>query len=116
MAVVKLSKADAAVAKPSKVLLELEVRPARAKATILFRGKEYRQNSLELLVPPAETEEVLRVEAPGYMTVKKSITVNSKVKLKHVIELERIRIRIRPMGPKRPKGPDDDLKSLPGGD
>ncbi len=100
-----------------KVLLEITVSPAKAKATILFRGKEYRQNALELLVVPTNTSEVVRVEAPGYHPMTKHVTVNAKAKLKHEIELKRKAGRImRPWRPMtRPRmGPDDDLKGLPG--
>ncbi len=102
--------------KADKVLLEITVLPAKAKATILFRGKEYRQNSLELLVVPTNTSEVVRVEASGYHPMTKHVTVNAKAKLKHEFELKRKAGRImRPWRPHRPRmGPDDDLKGLPG--
>jgi serine/threonine-protein kinase len=114
MQVVKLKPP---VNKATKVLLEIKIKPAKAKATILFRGKEYRQNALELLVVPTNTTEVVRVEAPGYHSVTKHITVNAQAMLKHEIELKRQ--AGRPMRPIRPlirprMGPDDDLKGLPG--
>jgi eukaryotic-like serine/threonine-protein kinase len=104
------------VKKADKVLLEITVLPAKAKATILFRGKEYRQNALELLVVPTNTSEVVRVEAPGFHSLTKHVTVNAKAKLKHEIKLKRKAGRItRPYRPHRPRmGPDDDLKGLPG--
>ncbi len=105
-----------AVMKANKVMLEISIKPDKAKATILFRGKEYRQNALELLVVPAEAAEVVRVEAPNYHSVSKHITVSGKAKLKHVIELKRKAGRhMRPMWPRpRTMGTGDDLKPLPG--
>jgi len=103
--------------KADKVMLEISVVPAKAKAMILFRGKEYRQNAVELLVVPASNSEVVRVEAPGYHSVSKHITVNVQAKLKHTIELKRkAGGSMRPYWPMvRPRtGPGDDLKPLPG--
>ncbi len=99
----------------TKVMLEITVLPRRAKATVLFRGKEYRQNELELLVVPADNTEVLRVEAPGFHPVSRYITVNARAQLKHTIRLRarRFRPRVHPMRP-RPMGEGDDLKALPG--
>ena len=103
--------------KAAKVMLEISIVPVNAKATILFRGKEYRQNALELLVVPTDNAEVVRVEAPGYHSITKHITVNTQAKLKHKIELKRKAGRVmRPWRPMRPPrmGPGDDLKPLPG--
>jgi len=115
MQVIKLKPPD--MRKSDKVLLEVNVLPAKAKAMILFRGKEYRQNALELLVVPNRTTEVVRVEAPGYHSVTKHITVNAQAKLKHEIKLKPKAARtMRPWHHMtRPRmGPDDDLKGLPG--
>ncbi len=98
--------------KAEKVLLVIKVLPAKAQATILFRGKEYKQSELELLVEPKDTPEVVRVEAPGYVSESRHITVNAKVKLKQEFKLKRVPSRIRYRRPPRPMG-DDDLKLLP---
>jgi hypothetical protein len=101
--------------KPAKVLLEIKVVPDSAKATILFRGKEYRQNALELLVMPANTTEVVRVEAAGFHSLTRHITVSGRAKLKHVLPLKRKAGMVtRPWRPRPRMGPDDDLKTLPG--
>ncbi len=98
---------------PEKVLLQIKIRPPGAKAQILFRGNEYRQHELELLVTPQDSPEVVRVEAPGYWPLSRHITVNAKTKLKHEFELKRIPRRIRIRRPPRRRPPDDDLKLLP---
>jgi len=96
-----------------KVLLEIHVKPRRARATILFRGKYFQQNDLEILVKPADTPEVVLVEAPGYQSISRAITVNPKVSLKHDFVLRRVVIRRRPARPQRRPMQETDLKLLP---
>lgn len=95
-----------------KVLLEVHVKPSRAQAKILFRGKDYRQNDLEILALPSDASEVIRVEAPGYASIERNITVNGRVSLKHQFTLRRLVFRRAPPRPRRPMG-DSDLKLLP---
>jgi hypothetical protein len=107
MPAVAVTKPDAGPPKQAKVLLEIEIVPKRAKATILFRGREYRQNTLEVLVFPSETPEVVHITAPGFQAFTQHITVNQKAKLKHKFKLKPVYRRVRP----RPM--DDELKVLP---
>lgn len=94
-----------------KVLVEIIVEPKDANPTILFRGKEYRQNNLELLVEPADAPEVVRVDASGFRQESRHITVNAKMKLRQEFRLKRLPGPGRP--PPRPMPAGDDLKFLP---
>ncbi|MDY0003567.1 MAG: serine/threonine-protein kinase [Polyangia bacterium] len=94
-----------------KVIVEIKVLPKDAKAMILFRGKEYRQTELDLLVEPSDAPEVVRVEAPGYQGESRHITVNDKVSLKHEFQLKKV--FIPGMTTPRPMTGGDDLKFLP---
>jgi eukaryotic-like serine/threonine-protein kinase len=73
------------------LLVRFEVRTRRASATIHFRKKAYRQNRLQLLVKPAAQAETVRVVAPGYRPIERTILVTAGAQLKHEFRLKRKR-------------------------
>ena len=90
---------------PAKLVITFVVTPARARATILFRGKRYRQNRLELFVTAGETTERVRVEAPGFHPTERFVTVRPETTSKHELKLKP-RWRRPGMPPKQPDGMD----------
>ncbi len=87
-----------------KLVLSFVIKPARARATIRFRGKRYRQNRVDLLVTAGETTERVRVEAPGYYPLERFVTVRPQAALKHELTLKPRRRRpgSRPVTPRAP--------------
>ncbi|MDY0000195.1 MAG: hypothetical protein RBU30_02755 [Polyangia bacterium] len=86
-------------AAPSKVKLTVNVEPADASPTIVFRGKEHRGRLLELEGLEASGKpDVVRVMAPGYETVSINVTLDRSVQ--RTVTLKP-RDRARPMDPER---------------
>jgi serine/threonine-protein kinase len=75
-------------AAPARLLVTFTVKPDVAEATLVFRGKRYRQNRLELLLSPASESEVVRVEAPGFEPVEQHVTVSPGAQLAHELTLK----------------------------
>lgn len=87
---------------PSKLVITFVVKPPGARATVLFRGKRYRQNRLDLLVTAGKTTERVRVEAPGFVPLERFVTVRPEAARTHVLTLtpRRRRPGMRPALPR----------------
>jgi len=87
---------------PSKLVITFVVKPAHARATILFRGKRYPQNRVDLLVTSGERTERVRVEAPGFFPLERFLTVRPEAATQHILTLKPRKRRPgpRPIGPR----------------
>jgi len=94
---------DAAV--PRQVTLKVVIRPERARATVLFRGKKYPGSVFQISVVRSAKQEVLKVEAPGF---KAEILALVPTEDKEVILTLKPRHRVR-----KPPRPRDGLPDLP---
>lgn len=96
------------VAPPMVTLVELQVTvlPTEAKATVVFRGKQYPGSDFRTIVPRGESEELIEITAPGYRRESLVLTLmqsmSTRVTLKKEVTAGSMRPEYRPAPMRRP--------------